>query len=39
MYGGRVPLGSVFSYLQRLSMTWRGSVAIVPCSPVTRFMI
>jgi len=29
MYGGRVPVRSVFSYLQRLGMTWRGGVVVV----------
>ncbi|EGP82410.1 uncharacterized protein MYCGRDRAFT_51611 [Zymoseptoria tritici IPO323] len=24
LYGARVPLGSIFSYLQRLGMTWNG---------------
>ncbi|EGP84567.1 uncharacterized protein MYCGRDRAFT_105798 [Zymoseptoria tritici IPO323] len=29
LYGARVPIGSVFSYMQRLGMKWNGGVGLV----------
>nr|POE65219.1 hypothetical protein CFP56_34886 [Quercus suber] len=36
LYGGRVPVASLFAYLQRLGMTWNGSIVIVSATAASK---